>query len=438
MVSNFFTIVSVVAIYANLSVIAARIHGVPFVVASLLPLLPVIPLFNKVILRRERLIVDKTFVLMIGLLAVLLGASVFAKDARLALTEIARFVAEGLVIYFLIVNVVRDWPTLRRVIWALLITGGVLGALTLYQEITHNYTNELWGLSQRILRDADGNLVSRVDENRAYGPIGEANRYGQILLVLLPLAWFRFWHERSRTMQLIAAITAALIFCGVLLTYSRGAFVAILAMVSLVMALRMVNWKRAVTFAGVSALAVGLLAPGYVQRIGSIARTGDNSAVDADISARRRVTAMVAGLHAFMDHPVMGVGPGQYVPYYSVAYQLDPDVLDPRIPARRLREDTRTHDLYIELAAETGAIGLGMFLAIVFSVQYPLYRRFRSLQGVHLDFSATAIALWLGIIGYLVAGIFLHLAYQRYFWFLMAVAGAALQVLRSEDEGAPA
>src|SRR5207249_6292273 len=103
MVNSFFTILSVVAIYANLSVIASRFHGVPFIVASMLPLLLVVPLFNKVVLNRERFIIDKTFVLMLGLLAVLLAASLFAKDASVALTEVARYIAEGLLLYLLLI-----------------------------------------------------------------------------------------------------------------------------------------------------------------------------------------------------------------------------------------------------------------------------------------------------------------------------------------------
>jgi putative inorganic carbon (hco3(-)) transporter len=392
---------------------------------------------NKVVIRRERLIVDRIFFMMIGLFVVLLGASLFARDLSIALRELARYVVEGIFLYFLVINVIRDWPTLRRVVWALLITGGVLGSLSVYQEITQDYSNEMGGLSQRILRDADGNLVSEVDDRRAYGPIGEANRYAQILLVLLPLGLFRFWHERSGKMRLFAGAMIAMIFAGIVLTYSRGAFVAIVAMTLMILLLRLVNFTRVAAFAAVAALAVVVLAPAYVQRIASIGKTGEvaagDSEADADTSARRRLTSMLAGLNAFMDHPVLGVGPGQYVPYYSVSYQLEPNILDPHIPIRRLREDSRTHNLYLEIAAETGVIGLVMFMAIVISVLYPLYRRSRYFQETHPDFSTTAIGLWLGIAGYLIAGIFLHLAYQRYYWFLLAIAGAALQVFRNED-----
>ena len=228
----------------------------PFALANLLPLLLVVPLFTKVILRRERLIIDKTLVLMIGFFAVLAAASLFAKDASIALKELARYAVEGLLLYFLVVNVVREWPALRRIVWALLITGGVLGSLSLYQEITHDYTNELGGLSQRILRDTEGNPIPDVDTDRASGPVGEANRYAQILVVLLPLGLFRFWHERSLKMRLLAAAMIAMILAGVVLTYSRGAFVAIAMIVLMIMLLRLVSVWRVAALAAAGALAV--------------------------------------------------------------------------------------------------------------------------------------------------------------------------------------
>jgi hypothetical protein len=49
------------------------------------------------------------------------------------------------------------------------------------------------------------------------------------------------------------------------------------------------------------------------------------------------------------------------------------------------------------------------------------------------ELADTAMALLLGIVGFLVAGMFLTLAYQRYFWFLLALAGATLQIIRRTE-----
>jgi hypothetical protein len=43
-----------------------------------------------------------------------------------------------------------------------------------------------------------------------------------------------------------------------------------------------------------------------------------------------------------------------------------------------------------------------------------------------------ATAILLGIFGYFGTAMFLHLSYQRYYWFLMALAGAAIRIFNLE------
>ena len=115
--------------------------------------------------------------------------------------------------YFLIINVVRDLPTLRRVTWALLLAGCLMGGLSIFQKVTHTENNIYGGLAQ-VSSDFEGNMSRQdlrsgsigqngevVGQVRAAGPIGETNRYGQRLVVLLPLAVLRFCTESSRRLR---------------------------------------------------------------------------------------------------------------------------------------------------------------------------------------------------------------------------------------------
>jgi hypothetical protein len=42
-------------------------------------------------------------------------------------------------------------------------------------------------------------------------------------------------------------------------------------------------------------------------------------------------------------------------------------------------------------------------------------------------------ALWLSLFAYLCTGLFLHLSYPQYFWFLVALASVTLHVLHSKQ-----
>ena len=50
------------------------------------------------------------------------------------------------------------------------------------------------------------------------------------------------------------------------------------------------------------------------------------------------------------------------------------------------------------------------------------------------DAADLASAFALSLMTYLVTAIFLHLSYQRYYWFLIALASAAVHVLRARAE----
>jgi O-antigen ligase len=146
-----------------------------------------------------------------------------------------------------------------------------------------------------------------------------------------------------------------------------------------------------------------------------------------DTSLRGRATEMLAALRVFLAHPVLGVGPGQYKPFYAEKYQSDPQFAFKHIPEAR-----GAHNLYLQMAAETGIIGLAVFMAIVLLILHRLWQV--RCHWVHRDPESAnlATALFLGLMAYLVHSMFAHLAYERYFFLFLALAGAAVQICRAE------
>jgi O-antigen ligase len=106
---------------------------------------------------------------------------------------------------------------------------------------------------------------------------------------------------------------------------------------------------------------------------------------------------------------------------------------DPDIALRQIEGERRAHTLYFELAAETGIIGIITFFAPVVLIQTRLWRAWRRWRGRRPDLSGLAGGFFLALAGYFVTAIFLQLAYQRYYWLLLGLAGAALLVLEQEE-----
>jgi O-antigen ligase/polysaccharide polymerase Wzy-like membrane protein len=439
------TLVTLALVYLNLPAVAVRIHGVPSYAVLGAGIL-VVPALFQAITTGRRVVFDPPLMLMLLFLGLLVVTSFLAQDPDLALAWVQVYFFEGVLLYFLVINLVRDAATLRRAIWTLLVCGALLASLTLYQEYTGSYSNEFGGLAQRTLEretaaDAlregldPGNRQVRI-AHRAQGPIDDPNRYAQILVVLLPLGWFLMRDQRRFPGKSAALAFSGLILGAVLLTYSRGAFLGLVVMVGLMVMLRFVKLYQVLIAAIVLIVSLHLVAPGYANRMLTLRGlpglfTGA-SEFEPDRVQRGRATEMLAAWHVFLDHPLLGVGPGQFTPLYSISYMSDYYAL------RRIREQRRAHSLYLELAAETGAVGFLLFGAILIATLRRLGRIRRRYRDQHPELANLAGAFVIAITVYLTTALFLQLSFQRYFWLLLALAAATVKIARSLESTAGA
>ncbi|HSL72359.1 MAG TPA: O-antigen ligase family protein, partial [Longimicrobiales bacterium] len=379
------------------------------------------------------------FYFMLVYLGVLLFSMLFAREPGIAVGRVATYVIEGLLLFWLVVNVVRTERVLRRAIWTVVLAGALLAGLSLYQAAAGAHRNQFAGLAQHetrmayVVTDVPGEkprLQLEVSE-RAGGPLGEPNRYAQILLVLVPIAAALMRRARSITARVAAAATLGLLLAGIVLTYSRGGLLTLALLVLAGIYLRWVRPRQAVLGAVLMLVLVLAVAPGLGARLASI--TGaldlvrDRPSAQADAAIRGRVTEMLASLNVFLEHPLVGVGPGQYLPVYSVDYQQS---LTTKF--RDLHKPRRAHNLYLEIAAETGILGIIAFLAIMATLALQLRHARACWAERDPEYSdlATAFLLALGV--YLTSGLLLHLAFERYLWLMLALAAAMLHTRQPE------
>jgi len=414
-------------LYANLSVLVIR-RGVPTQIAGSFFLLLGVPLFHRLVVRRERLIVTPVVLLMVAYLAVLLLSAAVSDRPQLTFSRIKDYLLEGLVLYFLVVNVVRDRTMLRRTLWVVVLAGAVMGGVTFYQGTAGAYDNDFGGFAQ-VTRSAvtvgeEDFLGNKPQLQRLAGPIGEKNRFAQVLVVLVPLTVALGLSERRRGGRWAAWAALLLILGGMLYTFSRGAGVALGVMVLVIMPPPMIRPRIAAAIGTAIVVLALTFAPGYVYRLSTLGNItallgGDPS--QADTSVQGRATENLATLRIFLDHPVLGVGPGQtprFIRDYgrSVGFRL----LDP---------NRRAHNLYLEELADTGVVGFSVFFAMVGVTLAGLYKvRHRTQRDDRVAY-LLASGMILSILTYLVTAIFLHLSYERYYWFLLALAGVTARVL---------
>lgn len=426
--------------YVNAPVLLGRVVANPQVVGVGLTLLIGIPILAYVF-KREGIVVDFSFVLMLVFLCALCISTFVSVDSNIAIAWVVEYAVEGLLVYFLLLNAIRNLPTLRAAIWTLMIAATVLSAMSVYQEVTGSYRQQFGGMAQRnIERDdfdpsgaAQGDRTGVTVSNRAGGPTGGPNRYAQILMFVLPLAFFRVRDSAHAVLRWLAAGCFLTILAGVFLTYSRGGFLTLVVVTVLMISLKYIRLRHVVLGTLLVGLLVTIVAPGFLVRIDTIREIPklitNRDVVRGHGAIRGRLTETLAALNVFFDHPAVGVGPGQFTPYYSVEYMENPDIAFRTIDKRR-----RSHCLYAELAAETGLLGFFLFFSIVSMITVRLWRQRVRFQQRRPEVANLATAFWLGILTYLGTATFLQLSYQRYMWMFFALAAAAVQILMSENE----
>lgn len=146
----------------------------------------------------------------------------------------------------------------------------------------------------------------------------------------------------SVQVRILALALSALIFQGIRLTQSRGGFLAMGIALLFSIGSRFRTGKAIVVITIAAAL-LAAVAPGRLQNLDD--REGSKSGYN-------RVELWSAGLTMFKENPVLGVGKGRF---YHFARKLT---------GKRLI----AHNSYVENMAETGFVGLWVYVALSFLV----------------------------------------------------------------------
>jgi O-antigen ligase len=368
---------------------------------------------------RARLVWSPVFPLAVAFLAAR-GVALFAARDPIAAVPVLVELAKDLLFLFLVTNLVvasRSYIGTARLIVAVL---AALAALSLGQEFILNNATTFGGLSN-IAQEADPGGVTA----RHSGPGADPNFWARTLALVVPLALSLWSHHRWHQLRWLWLCAAAALCGGVWLTQSRG---GLLAAGLAVLAWLLILSRRRLLLA-VLPLLLGalLLTPGVGSRLATLSSLGQAGSGGGDPSLVGRVNVQQAGIAMFLDHPAIGVGPGNFQvveSQYLRRLGLAGPVLAP-------------HNLYLEMAAEAGLLGLTGWLlfygcallvatrALILSRR--LQRGPRPSHGVLL--SAGLLA---GLLGWAFASLFLHLAEFRVLLALVALA-AALDVERRQE-----
>lgn len=409
--------------YSRVTDQAVRVFGAPPLTPAFIPLL-----FGVVIVRA--IIYGKYpkgwqlpgFLLVLYGVLVLSGA-LYAHFPNRSIAYLNNYSRDAM-FAFTIIILLQNGITMRRVVWALLTAGILLGTLSIFQYLTGTYDNIYWGFARAEL----AGIVGGSSDYRIGGSIGDPNYHAQIMLVLVPLAFDRVMTEKTALMRGLAGWALLVTVLNVILTFSRGGFLGLLVVGGIIMVMHPPRPSMLFVAAVVLFFIVQLAPAQYTERMRTLLDFVPGMSQSSPLeegSLRDRTSKFAIGWNMFMDYPVLGVGVNNY------NFRHDDY-------ARNVGNTTNTqvksaHSLYLEILAETGIVGMTIFLGIIYAV----YRSISSARRLFLaagqaDYASLAVAIGIGFIGYLVTAIFLHDAHARYFWLLFGIA-ISLQIAAQHE-----
>ena len=295
---------------------------------------------------------------------------------------------------FLLMTVIAMYPASKtefRVALGLLVAAGAAsGAYAVYLHLTGNVSSD---------------SGARVNITAGHGITLDFNYYAASFILPIAIAMFFTFYGRRGDVRLASAASALLMLVGLLLTGSRGAFVAAIAIV-VYFAFRS-RYRAQVLGFMVVAGAVSAFFPSVYLRF---ARDPTSQAA----SASGRTFIWETGLHSLGDHWIFGGGIGSFGNIY------DRNLLD--VYQASFQGWTRpSHNLLVGAITELGVIGLVAVLAAWFVSfrQLRVVPKTSEWYGLRLAFEGAILALF-------AMSLTIDPTYIKYMWLAHSLALAFL------------
>lgn len=283
---------------------------------------------------------------MLAFIGMMILSTTVAINHKHSLKEIFKWLE-----FFILILLGSQYLRTRRQVWTLVvfIIAGVLS------QALYGYAQATFGLGpQSFVRNFSLRIYGTFDQPNPYA--GYLNMGLTVTLAITVLG--RNWLTR-----ILAGIATCLIGGAFYLTQSRGGQVALGAALVFIILMGMPRiriWMRIVIigiFTLIGGMVSGLIPLYLFEQVNHfLGLTGISLSAPnpQDYSTAERLAHWIAGLRMYEAHPLLGVGIGNYPDAYANYYIT---IFDNSLG--------QAHNYYINIAAETGTLGLVAYLCFI-------------------------------------------------------------------------
>jgi O-antigen ligase len=258
---------------------------------------------------------------------------------------------------------------------------------------------------------------------RVSGRVGHSNWLALFILLVLPLNIYWFTVSRSTMVKTFVVLAMAVQVVALILTFTRSGLVIGAVLVFLMLARRTVNVSPLRFFGFLFALVIAwtLLPQAYKERVLSPKQYTQSRSVES------RMDLQAAALEYAAKNPILGLGSGGFGIEFVRERNETAGMMKLMVDHMNWQPIfIGTHNMYLQLAAESGMVGFTFFaIFYVYMLRELLRKEKRFKEEGDTRGQALASALIVSLIGFMLCGVFLH-ALHQVIWWMVAAAAVAL------------
>ncbi|MGL5512118.1 MAG: O-antigen ligase family protein, partial [Sporomusa sp.] len=294
----------------------------------------------KMVLLKKWLVKQTPFDIIIALFVIVSAASIaVSPDRDFSFYNYYHLMGRYILVYYLVINNLTSLHQLQRLV-SFVLTSAVVVTLYGFYQYIHGVDISAF---QWVDDDQFPGLKIRI-----FSTLQNPNLLAGFLVVVMSLSvGLGLYSENIKRKLLLFALVAVLGTCLVL-TYSRGAWLSLVAVAALCGRL----YNRKVLWVFLIVPVIALLCPdGVIDRLLSILNP-------IDTSSTLRIALWESTIAMIFDKPLLGIGWGSY---WIVYPKYDFFLNNPTTTI------VHAHNMYLHIAAEIGIPGLIIFLGIIYA-----------------------------------------------------------------------
>jgi len=328
------------------------------------------------------------FFLVICLSRQLAGTGIFTNKTPMEFLKMC-------VLFFLIINVLRTEKDLSHIFWTVIL-------INFFLVLYHYYHYKTGWKSIFVLPN-----YQRLNRNE----------FGANLAAVTGLLYYLFKTNKNKTIIIFLGLCFLSFVGGVILTYSRSAFLGLVS-VSFLLALSSKHKFQIMILMILLSLVIGYrVSEKYFDRLKTV------KSYEKDPSAMGRIATNKAAMNIIKTHPLLGIGAGNFPTFF-----LDYTPEDLKI---WVRPGKQIHNIFLQATSETGLIGLSIFISLflasfikILKIKKLCYKN-ENLQT--LNYAATSLGI--ALICYCIVGQFHPGAYYGYFYIYLPLTASLLNIV---------